>query len=73
MNEDELRDRLLRQNEDFKRLFDEHRRHEKRLEFLRSKPFLTGEEEVEEKELKKRKLALKDQMYRMMSAYRKAV
>ena len=46
--------------------FDElqasHQKYEKRLEELRQKAWLTPEEEIEEKRLKKLKLQIKDQM-----------
>jgi hypothetical protein len=40
----------------------EHQDHERRLEELRSRTFLTPDEEMEQKRLKKLKLYLKDQM-----------
>ena len=43
----------------------EHQDHERRLEELRSRTFLTPDEEMEEKRLKKLKLYLKDQMERL--------
>ena len=43
----------------------EHQGHERRLEELRSRAFLTPDEEIEEKRLKKLKLYLKDQMERL--------
>jgi len=39
-----------------------HRAHEQRLEELKQKAWLTPDEELEEKRLKKLKLQLKDQM-----------
>jgi len=40
----------------------EHQDHERRLEELRRRTFLTPDEEMEQKRLKKLKLHLKDQM-----------
>jgi len=40
----------------------DHKKHEKRLEELKQKAWLTPDEELEEKRLKKLKLQLKDQM-----------
>lgn len=46
----------------------QHQDHEKRLEELKNKSWLTPEEEVEEKRLKKLKLRLKDQMEELRRA-----
>jgi hypothetical protein len=42
-----------------------HRAHEERLEELKQKAWLTPDEEIEEKRLKKLKLQLKDRMARL--------
>jgi len=44
------------------KLRSQHQGHEVRLEELKMKTLLTPEEEFEEKQLKKKKLRLKDQM-----------
>jgi uncharacterized protein YdcH (DUF465 family) len=72
MDEKALKELMLRENTDFRRLHEEHQASEKRLEDLQSKSFLTEEEKLEERDLKKRKLALKDRMYLMMVECRKA-
>ena len=57
-----VRDHLMRTNEQFMRLAEAHQEFEHRLELLLGKPFLNQDEQVEETVIKKRKLALKDQM-----------
>lgn len=47
------------------KLRSQHQGHEVRLEELKTKTLLTPEEEFEEKQLKKKKLRLKDQMERL--------
>jgi len=73
MEEKELKELLAKESLDFRRAFEEHQCYEKALETLTAKPFLTNEEELEEKELKKKKLILKDRMYQMMFEYRKSL
>jgi len=46
----------------FEELQASHQQHEQRLEELKQKAWLTPDEELEEKRLKKLKLQLKDQM-----------
>lgn len=43
----------------------QHQTHERRLEELKNKAWLTPDEEMEEKRLKKLKLRLKDEMERL--------
>jgi len=71
MDEQRLKEFLLEENEEFRRSYEEHQQLEKELEELIKKEYLTAEEELKEKQLKKRKLALKDQMYLIMENYRK--
>lgn len=59
---DALRKRLADEDEEFRRWSREHREAEDRLAMLTEKRSLSSEEELEEKELKKRKLHLKDLM-----------
>ena len=54
--------RVERDDLDYESLRHEHQTHEKRLEELNKKAWLTPEEELEAKQLKKLKLRLKDQM-----------
>jgi hypothetical protein len=58
----DLRDDLLSQNEEYRRLEQQHHDYESRLNLLLEKVVLNDEEQVEEVTLKKKKLQLKDRM-----------
>ena len=51
----------------------EHRDHDLSLNELSAKPFLTPEEELRERDLKKRKLLLKDKMALIMRDFQKSM
>jgi len=70
MDETELKELLLRESEEFRKLHEEHQSCESKLEGLAAKGFLTEEDKLEEREIKKRKLALKDRMYVLMAQRR---
>jgi uncharacterized protein YdcH (DUF465 family) len=57
-----LRDRLLAQSEEYRRLDEQHHQYESRLGALTGKAVLSDEEQVEETTLKKKKLQVKDRM-----------
>lgn len=71
MDESALKELLLKENAEFRKLHEEHQRHEKRLAVLGKKTYLSEDERLEEKELKKKKLALKDRMYTIMRDFHK--
>jgi uncharacterized protein len=71
VRETELREQLLRENEEYRRLAAEHQSYDHQLEDLTNKHFLSDEEQLQEKTLKKKKLLLKDQMYLMVQKFRK--
>lgn len=73
MREKELKELLLKESEEFRKANRLHKQYEKKLEKFKSKSFLTEEEKLEEKELKKKKLALKDKMYYLMTEYKKSL
>ena len=66
----QVRDQLLSNNEEFRRLADEHTQYSQRLDSLIQKKYLSEEEKVEEVRLKKLKLHLKDQMETLEQQYR---
>jgi uncharacterized protein len=61
-NPGSLKDLLLDQNEEYRRLDQQHHEYESRLVILTEKAVLSDEEQVEETTLKKKKLQLKDRM-----------
>ncbi len=70
---DEVKHELASQNEEFRSLLHDHHDHEKRLAELASKTFLSTDEEIEEKRLKKEKLHLKDRMEEIVREHRARV
>jgi uncharacterized protein YdcH (DUF465 family) len=68
--EDELIERLVRENEEFLKAKQAHAEFAKQLEELEKRVFLTPQDEVEIKILKKKKLASKDQMEKILVQYR---
>lgn len=68
--EEELIERLMRENEDFLKAKQAHIQLGRQLEELENKLFLTPQDEIEIKILKKKKLVYKDQMERILMQYR---
>jgi len=62
MTQESLIDRLMAENEEFRRLRDEHQRHDRELETLKGVSPLSAEQEWRITELKKLKLMAKDRM-----------
>jgi hypothetical protein len=73
MKEDELTQRLLEENEEFRQLKEEHTWFHRKVEDLERKAYLTPAEQLQCEALKKKKLVLKDKMERMMLAYRQQI
>ncbi|MGO8990115.1 MAG: DUF465 domain-containing protein [bacterium] len=68
--EEALIEKLVRENEEFSKVKQAHFQLAKQLEELEKKLFLTPQDEVEIKIIKKKKLALKDQMEKILNQYR---
>lgn len=68
--EEELIERLMKENEEFLKVKQSHIQLAKQLEELERKPYLTPQDEMEIKIIKKKKLALKDQMEKILMQYR---
>ena len=58
-----LAEEVLRQNEEYRSLEQQHQQHEQRLLALAEKAVLSDDEQVEESTLKKKKLQIKDRMH----------
>ena len=70
MDEDQIKEVLLCQDQSFRRLYEQHQEIEQSLSKKNKKNVLTSREEMAEKELKKRKLRLKDELYRRIIEYK---
>ena len=68
--EEELIERLMRENEEFLKTKQAHTQFANQLDDLEKKPFLTPQDEMEVKVLKKKKLACKDLMEKILMQYR---
>lgn len=68
--DEEIKEHLISTNPDFRRLVHEHHSYEAKLHVLSTRSHITDEQQLEEVNLKKRKLNLKDQMNRMIQEYR---
>lgn len=67
---DALREELLRTDDEFRRLHEEHQAAEKRLEELYHLSLPSQDDEIEEKKIKLHKLALKDRMEQVIREHR---
>jgi uncharacterized protein YdcH (DUF465 family) len=70
-NTDSLKEQLIMNDPEFRELAREHGRYEERLSELSALTYPSEEEQLEETTLKKKKLAIKDQMYSIMLQYQK--
>ena len=68
-----VKDELMTSNSEFRELAREHGRYEARLSELSSLSYPSDEEQMEEVTLKKKKLAIKDQMYSLMLQHEKSL
>ena len=71
-NTDSLKEQLIQTDAEFRELAREHGRYEERLSQLSALAYPSDEEQLEEITLKKKKLAVKDQMHAIMLRHQKA-
>jgi len=70
MKEEEIKEHLISENAEFRRLSQEHRKYEGKLNELLNRHHMTEHDHIEELQLKKKKLHLKDQMNSMIAKFR---
>ena len=63
---------LINTNSELRRHYEEHVELKQRLEELRQKPYLTEEEQFEQKRIQKQKLAGKDRIMEILARHRQA-
>jgi uncharacterized protein YdcH (DUF465 family) len=66
---DPVRDELIKINSAFRDLVHQHEDFEKRLSELQHLSYPSDDEQLEESTLKKKKLAIKDEIYAMMQQH----
>ncbi len=71
MTEQEIIEALKRENEEFKKLTEEHKNLEHLLAEMDRKVYLNTDEEVERKKIQKLKLMKKDRMAELVRDYKK--
>lgn len=70
MKEEEIKEHLMSESPEFRRLCEEHRIYEGKLNEMHSRHHMTEHDRIEEVQLKKKKLQLKDQMNAMIGRVR---
>ena len=73
MKEQEIMERLLKENEEFRKVTEEHHKLDALLAEIDKKVYLTPEEEIERKKLQKQKLLKKDMMAEMIREFKQTV
>lgn len=69
---DPVRDELIKENQNFRDLVQQHQKYEKRLNELAELTYPNDDELLEETTLKKKKLNVKDEIYAIMQDYSKS-
>ena len=69
LSQEELKAYLMRSNEEFRALVEEHARTAKLIDEIESKPHVTEQDEIEERRLKVHKLTLKDRMLDILNRH----
>jgi uncharacterized protein YdcH (DUF465 family) len=72
LNDEEIKELLRRENEEFKKVDEEHKSLKSLLAEMDRKVYLSADEEMERKKLQKLKLSKKDRMAEFIREYRKS-
>jgi uncharacterized protein len=72
LKENEIVEFLKNENEEFRKLSEEHRDLDGLLSEIDGKRYLTAEEEIERKRIQKQKLLKKDRMAELVREYKKS-
>ncbi|MBI4709964.1 MAG: DUF465 domain-containing protein [Nitrospirae bacterium] len=73
MKDSEIEEILQKENEEYKKLNEEHKVFKQRLTEIDKIKYLTPEDEIERKKIQKKKLAQKDRMAEIIREYKKKV
>jgi uncharacterized protein YdcH (DUF465 family) len=68
-NRHDLKEELLKTDDEYRRLYEEHQEYERRLELLNQRSLLSQEDEIEAKRIKLHKLTLKDRMQEILRSH----
>lgn len=71
MKDQEIIEKLLQGNEEFRKVHDEHHHLDSQLIDIDKKVYLSPEEDIERKKMAKQKLHLKDRMAEFVRDYKK--
>jgi len=69
---DDLKAELIKTDDEFRRLHEEHQEYERRLHEINQKTLLSEDDEIEEKKIKLHKLTLKDKMEHLLRMHRES-
>jgi uncharacterized protein YdcH (DUF465 family) len=72
LNDEEIKELLRKENEEFKKLNEEHKGLKALLAEMDRKVYLSTDEEIERKKLQKLKLSKEDRMAEFIREYRKS-
>lgn len=67
-----LIEQVKKENEEFNQLLREHQEYEEQLDAFNKLRYLTSEQEIEKKQIQKRKLLVKDRMAEILRQYSSA-